>query len=406
MDSLISAAARALAVGDPLGALRHVALRSDAPALALRGIAMAQLGELARARELLRRAARAFGPKEGLARARCAVAEAEVALALRELGGSPRPLLATGDALAARGDGANAAQARLIAARRAVLLGRLAEAREVLAPLHSAALPPAQAAVAALTQAELALRALQVNEARTALERAARAAEAAQVPALQAEVAELQSALARPAVRRRSAGQRKQVTLDEVAALLDAGALVVDACGHRVSAPGHRLDLARRPVLFALAQGLAAAWPYEAERNALIARAFRQREADDTHRARLRVEIGRLRTLLQPFASIEATPGGFALRPRADRDVVLLEPLLEGGPGALLALLADGAAWSTSALALALGASQRTVQRDLAALQEGGHVQPVGRARARRWVAAPRSGFTTILLLPASLPIA
>jgi DNA-binding transcriptional ArsR family regulator len=406
MDSLISAAARALAVGDPLGALRHVALRGDAPALALRGIAMAQLGELPRSRELLRRAARAFGPKELLARARCAVAEAEVALALRELGGSPRPLLAAGEALAARGDAANAAQARLIAARRSVLLGRLAEAAEVLAPLQSAPLPPAQAAVAALTQAELALRALQVRKARTALERAAQAAEAARVPALQAEVAELQSALARPAARWRSASQEKEATLDEIAALLDSGALVVDAGRHRVSTPGHGLDLARRPVLFVLVQALAAAWPHAAERNALIAQAFRQREPDETHRARLRVEIGRLRALLRPLAAIEATASGFVLRPLAGRDVVLLEPLLEGGPGALLALLADGAAWSTSALALALGASQRTVQRDLAALQEAGRVQPVGRARARRWVAAPLSGFTTILLLPASLPIA
>ncbi|RYY72801.1 MAG: helix-turn-helix domain-containing protein, partial [Comamonadaceae bacterium] len=117
MDSLITAAARALAEGDALGALQRVALRDDPPALALRGIAMAQLGELARARDLLRRAARAFGAHEALARARCIVAEAEVALAMRDLGGSPRTLTAAAATLDRRGDRANALQAWLIAAR-------------------------------------------------------------------------------------------------------------------------------------------------------------------------------------------------------------------------------------------------------------------------------------------------
>src|SRR4051794_6024302 len=114
MDSLIAAAARALAAGDTLGALKHVALRDDPPALALRGIAMAQLGEHARARELLKRAASGFGAHEMLARARCVVAEAEVALAMRDLALSPRRLAAASATLDARGDRANALQARLI----------------------------------------------------------------------------------------------------------------------------------------------------------------------------------------------------------------------------------------------------------------------------------------------------
>jgi hypothetical protein len=67
MDSLITAAAQALTAGDPLGALNRVALRDDAPALALRGIAMAQLGDLPRAKQLLRNAARAFGPRAAVA---------------------------------------------------------------------------------------------------------------------------------------------------------------------------------------------------------------------------------------------------------------------------------------------------------------------------------------------------
>src|SRR5688572_7145443 len=160
MDSLIAASARALAAGDALGALKRVALREDPPALALRGIAMAQLGDYPRARELLRRAARGFGAREALARARCVVAEAETALAMRDLSGSPRTLAEAAHTLAARGDRANASQARLIAARRALLLGRVDESAGALAALEGLDLPPALAAVAALVEAELALRSL------------------------------------------------------------------------------------------------------------------------------------------------------------------------------------------------------------------------------------------------------
>jgi hypothetical protein len=403
MDSLIAAAARALAAGDTLGALKHVALRDDPPALALRGIAMARLGELLRARELLRRAARAFGAHEELARSRCVVAEAEVALALRDLGGSSRALAAATAALDARGDRANAAQARLIAARRALLLGRLAEAAATLPRLDATA-PPALAAVAELTAAEMALRALRTAEAEAALQRALAAAARAGLPALQAEVAETRAALDRPAARRVSAGAQQPLRLAEVAALRSSGALVVDACRHGLGVGDTWLALARRPLLFMLARVLAEAWPGDAPREALIAQAFRTRHPDDTHRARLRVEIGRLRQLAAPLAGIDATARGFRLRPHQSRELVVLAPPVDGEQGALLALLADGAAWSTSALALALGDSQRTVQRALAELQQAGRVRSTGRARAQRWLAPPLTGFTTILLLPESLP--
>src|SRR5258708_20686219 len=158
MDSLIAAAARALVVGDVLGALKRVGLREDPPALALRGIAMAQLGEHPRARELLRQAGRAFGRHEALARARCVVAEAEVALAMRDLGGSSRSLTAAAATLAARADHANALQARLIAARRLLLLGRLDDAATALAELDARGLPSSLVAIAELTAPELALR--------------------------------------------------------------------------------------------------------------------------------------------------------------------------------------------------------------------------------------------------------
>ncbi|HZN47936.1 MAG TPA: helix-turn-helix domain-containing protein [Ramlibacter sp.] len=403
MDSLIAASARALAAGDALGALKRVALREDPPALALRGIAMAQLGEHPRARELLRRAARGFGAHEELARARCVVAEAEVALAMRDFAGSPRALLAACATLETHADRGNALQARLIAARRLLLLGRLHEAEAALAGIDARGLPPALGAVAELTAAELALRSLRVDDARMALGRAREAAARAGVSALQAEVDESLAALDRPAARQRVADGERQLRLADVAAHLASDALVVDACRRGLGVGAAWRPLARRPVLFALARALAEAWPGDAERDALITETFRMRHPDETHRARLRVEIGRLRALVQPLARIEATARGFALRPQEGRGVVVLAPPIAGEQASLLALLADGAPWSTSALALALGASQRTVQRALAELEAEGRVRSIGRARAQRWLAPPLAGFTTILLLPAAL---
>ncbi|MFI5444941.1 helix-turn-helix domain-containing protein [Polaromonas sp. UC242_47] len=405
MDSLIAASARALAAGDALGALKRVALRDDPPALALRGIAMAQLGEHPRARELLRRAARGFGAHEEVARARCVVAEAEVALAVRDLGSSPRVLAAALATLEAHADHANVLQARLIAARRFLLLGRLDDAEAALAQIDARGLPPSLAAVAELSAAELALRSLRITPARAALAHAHAAAERAQVPALLAEVAEARAALDRPAARRLVAGGEQMLRLDEVATLLASDALVVDACRRGLSAGGAWRTLARRPMLFSLARLLAEGWPGDVSRETLIESAFRTRRPDETHRARLRVEIGRLRALVRPLATIEATERGFVLKPLGERDVTVLVPPIDGDQASLLALLSDGAAWSTSALALALGASQRTVQRALAELEAEGRVRAIGQARARRWLAPPLSGFTTILLLPAALPI-
>jgi hypothetical protein len=405
MDSLIAAAARALAAGDPLEALKRVALRHDPPALALRGIAMAQLGEHSRARELLRRAARGFGAHEELARARCVVAEAEVAMVMRDLGASPRTLVAAAERLEARADRANALQARLIAVRRLVLLGRLDEAAAALKRLDARGTPPSLAAMAELTAAELALRSLRIPAARVALERAQEAADRAGVPALIAEVAEARAALARPAARRLSPGGEQTLRLDEVAALLTSGALVLDACRRGVRAGATWRPMVRRPVLFALARVLAEAWPSDVDRNTLIARAFDTRHPNDSHRARLRVEIGRLRALVATLARIEATARGFALEPRRAREVVVLAPPIDGDGASLVALVSDGAAWSTSALALALSASQRTVQRSLVELEAAGRVRSIGRARARRWLSPPLAGFTTLLLLPSAFPL-
>lgn len=405
MDSLIAASARALATGDVLTALKHVALRDDPPALALRGIAMAQLGDLARARELLRRAQRGFGAHEVLARARCGLAEAEVALALRELGGNSEPLSAIATVLEAQGDAINALQAWLILARRMLLLGKLDDAAHALAKLEGRQLPPALSAMADLTAATLALRRMQIAQARILLERARMAAAQAGVGALQAEVDEARAKLDQPAARCLGGGADQLLRIDQVQQLLDSGALIVDGCQRGIRFGASWQSLARRPVLFALACALAEAWPGEVDRDVLITRAFGMRHYDETLRARLRVEISRLRGFIAVQAHIEATAAGFRLSPRSANSVRVLLPPIEGEQGALLALLADGAAWSTSALGLALGQSQRNAQRALLELEAAGRVYATGRGRAQRWRAVPLSGFTTILLLPAALPI-
>jgi hypothetical protein len=405
VDSLITAAARALAAGDPLGALKRVALRDDAPALALRGIAMAQLGDLARAKALLRTAARAFGSKEAVARARCVVAEAEIALAARDLGWRAKELEAARLTLEQHGDRVNAAHARYLAVRRLLLIGRLDEAERALAALDPAPLPPALKAAHELLMAGVALRRLRTGAAREALVRAARAARVAAIPALIAEVESAHRVLDTPAARLIVRGAQRLVLLEEVEELLASTTLVVDACRNVVHIGGTLVSLARRPVLFALARALAEAWPADVARDTLVARAFRGKRADESYRARLRVEVGRLRKLLGRLAGVSATKGGFALVPRRAREVVVLARPVEEPHAAVLALLADGESWSSSALALALAISQRTVQRSLDALAAARKVQAFGRGRARRWMTPPVLGFTTALLLPATLPI-
>ncbi len=367
MDSLITAAARALAAGDPLGALKRVALRDDAPALALRGIAMAQLGDLVRAKALLRSAARAFGSKEAVARARCVVAEAEIALVSRDLGWPAKALDAARATLEAHGDRVNAEHARTLEVRR--------------------------------------LRRLRTEAARAALARAERAARHARIPALTAEVESALLALKTPAARLIARGEERLLRLEEVEALLASKAFVVDACRHVVRYAGTVISLATRPVLFGLARALGEAWPGDVPRGMLLARAFGSKLADESQRARLRVEVGRLRTVLRTLADVRATKRGFALAPRRAHEVVVLARPVEDEHGAVLAFLADGESWSSSALALALGTSQRTVQRALDSLAAAGKVQSLGRGRARRWMTPPVPGFTTTLLLPAPLPI-
>jgi len=405
MDSLITAAARALAAGDPLGALKHVALRDDPPALALRGIAMAQLGDFAKAKELLGRAARAFSPKEEVARARCVVAQAEIALASRDLGWPAKTLDAARVTLAAHGDRLNAAFARYLELRRLLLMGRLDDAERLLADLDPTPFPPALRTAHELVIAGIAMRRIRTKDARAAVARAEHAAHDEHIPALTAEVESASRILDTPAARLISRGEERLLLLEDVEALLASKALVVDACRYVVRHAGTVVSLARRPVLFALARALGEAWPGGVARDILLARAFGARFVDESHRARLRVEIGRLRRALRNLAAVNATKRGFRLAPCRAREVVVLARPVEEEHGAVLAFLSDGEAWSSSALALALGASQRTVQRALDSLAAAGKVQSFGQARARRWITPPVPGFTTILLLPAPLPV-
>jgi hypothetical protein len=404
MDSLITAAARALAAGDPLGALNRVALRDDAPALALRGIAMAQLGDLVRAKTLLRRAARAFGPKEAVARARCVVAEAEIALVSRDLGWPAKSLDAARATLEAHGDRVNAAYARFLEARRLLLIGRVDDAERALAELDPAPFTPALRAAYELVVAGIAIRRTRTKVARAALARAERAALDAGIAALTAEIESALLVLNTPAARLVASGGERLLLLEEVESLQASKAVVVDACRNVVRDERSVISLATRPVLFALARALGEAWPGDVSRDVLLARAFGAKHVDESHRARLRVEVGRLRATIRTLASVSATPRGFTLAPRNEREVVVLARPVEEQHGDVLALLADGESWSSSALALALGAGQRTVQRALDSLAATGKVQSYGRGRARKWMTLPVPGFTTILLLSTQLP--
>lgn len=399
MDAALAAAAQALSHGDPLFALKQVALRGDAQALALRATALAQLGEYRQAKLLFARAARRFRSNDPLSEARCVVALSEVALAARELTLSDGPLQSAIDTLQRHGDGPNARYAELLRARHALALGDLPLAASRLKTLDLRRAPPALHALAALGAAEIALRRMQPDKARRALVRAAGAARRARIPALAAEVAAANDMLTKPLARRVAGEQSEPLSVAQVAALMRGSHLIIDAC-HRSVRKGTRLvSFQQRPVLFALARGLAQAAPAEVSREDLIRLGFGLARANASLRARLRVAMGRLRKMLAGLAEVRATPRGYALWARPPLPCVIAPPV-DDQASSLLALLSDGEGWSTSALALALGSSQRSVQRALVALEAAGRVRSAGAGRSRRWLSAPLTGFAPHLLLP------
>jgi hypothetical protein len=277
------------------------------------------------------------------------------------------------------------------------------DAEKLLAARDWSTAPPMLTAIAELATADIALRRPHARAARRALEHASAAAERAHIPMLAAEVAHAMQALSTPAARLIANGREQVLDLEAVEDLLSSDSIVIDACRRSVRARQRVVAFARRPVLFSLARTLAEAWPSEATREALIERSFGVRRANDSHRARLRVELGRLRRELRGIAEVRATARGFELHSRGDKAIVVLAPPIEEVDTMLLALLADGTAWSTSALALAHGSSQRTVQRLLSVLEAADRVRSFGRARSQRWLASPLTGFTTTLLLPSTL---
>lgn len=387
MSARYQAAAARLSAGDPLGALSQVG-RDDTPeAHALCGCAFAQIGDYERAQRYLARAARGFGSADPLARARCVIASAEVSLAARELTSSLSGLRQAAVVLSGHGDAGNALHARLLLARSLLLRDRRAEAEQVLAVLSMRGASPLLAATAELIRAELALREVQVAAARGALSRAQRAAERAQIPALTREIARVQEGLLAPAARLVVSEQVRLLPLVEVERVLAKAAWCVDACRRELRCGGRRVQLARKPVLMELLCCLAQAWPRVVSRDALIAHAFGARRSNESHRARLRVELGRLRRLLAGAGSIQAEGAGYRLV--VAEEVAVMLPPIDGEHAAVLALLSDGASWSSSALALALGVSQRTLQRALLNLEESGRVVGRGQGRARRWSVAP-----------------
>jgi len=401
VDSAVSTAARALSVGDPLEALKHVALRADPPALALRGIALAQLGEWPKALLLLRRAAKGFGDAEPLACARTVVAAAEVSLVLRDLRGAARGLDEAVSQLSRRGDVANAVFARLVQVRRLVLLGEVEDAERALGKLRLAQAPARLVALASLLHADVAMKRVHAAVAERALVDAERAASASRIPALVREVEGARQRLAAPVARLHRAGQERSVALAELEQVLASGAFLVDACRREVRRGARVVSLVTRPILLELLLALAETAPHEVARDALILRVFGARRANDSHRVRLRVDVGRLRRLLLRLAEVKATDAGFALVPQGSQPPTLLIPPDGGEASELWALLRGGEAWATSALASALGKSQRSVQRALAELERDGKVRASGDGRARRWVATPGPGFATSLLLVA-----
>jgi hypothetical protein len=249
----------------------------------------------------------------------------------------------------------------------------------------------------------IAVRHLRMRQARVALEGAQHAARTAGIPALIAEADNAARILNEPAAQLATRGHKRLLLLDEIEVLFGSNTLIVDACRYDVRAASATISLARRPILFTLLRTLAEAWPQDAARSSLIARVFRTKRPDESHRARLRVEIGRLRVAIKTVASVSATKNGFVLVPRKSPEIAVLSPPVEDENAATLAILADGEAWSSSALAVALGSSQRSVQRALDTLGAEGKIQALGHGRARRWITAPLPGFATTLLLPALL---
>lgn len=396
VEAPLAAAARALSLGDALLAMKWLGRRTDPPARAIRGAALSQLGEFARAKAQLRAALRGLGREGGLLRARCLAVEAEIALALGDLRWSAEPVARAVAELQAAGDARNAAYLQLVAARAALRLGRPADAERLLRHAKFAPAAPLERTFAELVRVELAAKRGDPDSLISALASAGAAAERAAIPALVSEVARIRDHYEGPTAVITSRGKARTASYCEVCALGRSADVVIDGGGREVRSSGECVAFARRPVLFEVLRVLAEAWPDAVPRDALIARAFGARRPNESHRIRLRVEVGRLRKVVRPRLGVVAEGPGYALS--ATGEVALVMPLEESPASRLLSLMHGGEAWSASSLALALDVSERTVQRSLGELQSAGKVGPTGNGRGRRWVRLFE--IPTDLLLP------
>jgi tetratricopeptide (TPR) repeat protein len=388
-------AGRALAGGDPLRALALVGRVDSALGLTLRGVAYAQLGDLDLARKSLLRAVSVADDPRTLARARAALAE--IALTTGDPAVAARDARASADELEALDDARNASMQRLVLARALVLLGRLGEARQVVDEVLSDDLAPDVFAVASLAQAEIAVRALAALDAREALARARRALEQAPHSLLSRAIQCVERELSLPVARLVRAGVSASADLFAIEESCRGHVLLVDACRRLALGGRATIPLARRPVLFALLLALAHAWPGSVARDELISRAFEVRRINPSHRARLRVEIGRLRGVLEGLAAEPtATPDGYALA--SERPVVILLPLSDDEAARVALLLGDGASWSAQGLAEHAGVSRRTAQRALSTLVASGDAVRTGQGKTVRY-ARPGAPIASRMLL-------
>jgi hypothetical protein len=375
-------AARALAGGDALRALSLVGRTPGALGLALRGIAYAQLGDLELARGALEQAASTTDDARLLARVRAALVEVTLG----------------------EGDARNAAMQRLVLARAEVLLGRLGEARSVVAGVLAADLPPDLRAVASLAEAEIATRALAATDARAALLRAHGALEAAPNRLLARELAALEGELSAPVARLERGGAMRDADLFAIEDAARGELFLVDACRRLAIAGRARVPFARRPVLFTLLLELARAAPAAVPRDELAARAFDARRINASHRGRLRVEVGRLRKLLDGLgAEPVATAAGYALASR--REVAIVTPRTEDDATRVAILLGDGASWSAQRIAESAGISKRTAQRALGELVTGGRAVRTGSGRNVRYQRPGTPIASRMLLLGLAPPV-
>jgi tetratricopeptide (TPR) repeat protein len=389
-------AGSALARGEALRALGLVGRADTALGLTLRGVAYAQLGDLEMARRSLERALAVVG--DGRTRARARAALAEIALHTGDPAATARAARASAEELDALGDPRNAAMQRLVVARAEVLLGRLGEARRAVEEVLAAAdLAPDVRAVASLAQAEIALRDLAPTEAQGALARARRALAQQPQELLSRAIDRVEGELSLPVARLLRGGVVGSADLFAIEQVCRGDVLLVDDCRRLVLGGRASIPLARRPVVFALLLALARAWPGSTPRDELIARIFDARRSNASHRARLRVEVGRLRKILDGLgAGPVATPDGYALS--SAREVVVLLPPSDDDEARLASLLSDGASWSAQSLAEHAGVSKRTAQRVLGGLVEGGRAERTGEGKNVRY-ARPGAPIASRMLL-------